>query len=300
MTNARAVAVQTGAASVDLRANLQATRELILSLRERPDLVVLPELFSRPFWCTGFSDQRFLSWAEDLEGPTLTAMREVAKESGATVVVPFFERGELAGEYYNSAAVVDRDGEVVGGVLPSGESVLTYRKNAISAFRWDDQVNDEKFYFRPGAGFPVFRTDIGTIGVLICYDRWYPEAWRVLALQGAEVICVVNASHGSVSDMFVPSMRACAAQNLVFVVAVNRGGHESFEGHTVDYYGLSCIVGPTGELLGCANDGEPHRTVSAQVDLDEVQRQRTRQTMYRDRRPDLYGIISDPAWRPMG
>jgi hypothetical protein len=102
--------------------------------------------------------------------------------------------------------------------------VPTYRKNAISAFRSDEQVNDEKFYFKHGS--PVFHATAGRLGVLICYDRWFPEAWRVLALRGAELVCVPNASLGDVSDLLVPTMRACAAQNLVYVVVTNRAGVE--------------------------------------------------------------------------
>jgi len=287
----RIVAVQSGPASDDLEVNLARTRELILDLPEAPDLVVLPELFSRPFWCTGLTDPRFFDWAEDLEGPTLEAMRRVARETSAVLVVPFFERGQLAGEYFNSAALIDAQGELILGVLPNQERVSTYRKNAISSFQWDGAVNDEKYYFRPGPGFPIFESAHGPIGLLICYDRWYPEAWRVLALQGARIVCVMNASHGSVSELFVPSIRICAAQNLLFAVAVNRAGVEVLEGKETEYYGSSCIVDPVGALLAEAGRATDAGIV-ADVDLEDVGRQRVHRTMYRDRRPELYGLIS--------
>jgi predicted amidohydrolase len=290
----RALAVQTGPALADVAANLDGVRRLVTGARPRPDLVVLPELFANPFWCVGLGDPGYFAWAEGLDGPVLAAMRALARELGAVVVAPFFERGATAGEYYNSAAVIDRSGELVPGRLPSGRTELTYRKHAISSFRWDQQVNDEKFYFRPGDGFPVFDTDAGRLGVLICYDRWFPEAWRMLALQGAEVVCVPNASLGDVSDLFVPSMRTCAAQNLLYVVATNRAGEEEVEGRKARYYGLSCVVGPRGELLAAAGEAEPDQLAGATMDLDAIARVRTRQTMYRDRRPELYGLLAEP------
>jgi predicted amidohydrolase len=290
----RALAVQTGPAVADVAANLDGVRRLVAAARPRPDLVVLPELFANPFWCVGLSDPGYFAWAEGLDGPVLTAMRALARQLGAVVVAPFFERGATAGEYYNSAAVIDPAGELVAGRLPSGRSVLTYRKHAVSSFRWDHQVNDEKFYFRPGDGFPVFDTEAGRLGVLICYDRWFPEAWRMLALQGAEVICVPNASLGDVSDLFVPSMRTCAAQNLLYVVATNRAGEEEVEGRKGRYYGLSCIIGPRGEVLSAAGEAEPDQVAGAAIDLDAIARVRTRQTMYRDRRPELYGLLAEP------
>jgi len=289
----RALAVQTGPALADVAANLDRVRRLVAGARPRPDLVVLPELFANPFWCVGLADPGYFAWAEGLGGPVLTAMRALARELHAVVVAPFFERGATAGEYYNSAAVIDRAGELVPGRLPSGRTALTYRKHAISSFRWDQQVNDEKFYFRPGDGFPVFDTEAGRLGVLICYDRWFPEAWRMLALQGAEVVCVPNASLGDVSDLFVPSMRTCAAQNLLYVVATNRAGEEEVEGRKARYYGLSCVVGPNGELLAAAGEAGPDQLAGATIDLDEIARVRTRQTMYRDRRPELYGLLAE-------
>jgi predicted amidohydrolase len=299
----RALAVQTGPAVTDVAVNLNAARRLVVAARPRPDLVVLPELFANPFWCVGLGNPDYFAWAEGLGGPVLTAMGELAAELGAVVVAPFFERGDVAGEYYNSVAVLDRSGAPLPGRLPSGQKVLTYRKHAVSAFRWDGSVNDEKFYFRPGEGFPTFPTDVGRLGVLICYDRWFPEAWRMLALQGVDIVCVPNASLGDVSDMFLPSMRTCAAQNLVYVVATNRGGVEEVQGRRSRYYGLSCIIGPRGDVLAVAGEAEPDQTVGADLDLGRIAEVRTRQTMYRDRRPELYGLLTElrqPPTHPGG
>lgn len=286
----RAAAIQTGPASGDFTTDLTSALDLIDRVDPAPDLVVLPELFTRPFWCVGLSDARFLEWAEPLGGATVTAMREVARDIGAHVVVPFFECGTRQGEYYNSAAVVAPSGELVAGKLPSGEPVMTYRKHAISAYRWGESVNDEKFYFRPGRGFPTFETEIGTIGLLICYDRWFPEAWRVLALRGAAIICVSNASAGDTGEMFPPLARTCAAQNVVFAVAVNRAGAETIEGTTTRYFGSSCIVNPAGQLL--AQAGAEADAVCVELDVAATELTRTKRTMYRDRRPELYGLIA--------
>ena len=287
-----ALAVQTGPAAADLEENLRAASELARASPVRGGLVVFPELFSRPFWCLGMSDAQYFSWAEPVTGPTVSHAAGLAVELGAVVVVPFFERGVLAGEYFNSVAVVGPDGSLLTGQLPDGSPARVYRKNAVSAYRWGEQVNDEKFYFKPGNGFAVFDTSVGRIGILICLDRWFPEAWRVLALRGAEVICVVNASQGDVDELFVPSMRTCAAQNVVFAVAVNRAGTEDFAGHRSRYYGRSCVIDPMGCVLAQAC-GEKPQAVSAQLDLTEVAAVRARRTMYRDRRPELYQAVCE-------
>lgn len=297
MTRLRLGAIQTGPASDDRDANLRRVAGLVAQLEPRPDVVVLPELFSVPFWCVGFHDPGYLDWAEPLDGPTVSAMAEVARAVGTHMVVPFFERGEREGEYFNSAALLDPDGAVVPGRLPDGRQIPTYRKNAISSYAWDGHVNDEKWYFRPGDGFPVFVTRFGPVGILICYDRWYPEAWRMLALQGALAVFVSNASEGYVSDLFVPSMRTCAAQNVLFTVAVNRAGTERIGAVETHYYGRSCIAGPRGEVLAEAAEAAPDVAITADVDLPDVAASRRRLWVFRDRRPELYGLVADPARR---
>lgn len=286
------LAVQSGPARVDLEANLRSTERLIESAAGDVDLIVLPELFSRPFWCLGQGDVGYFEWAEGVDGPTVSAAARWAKDYSTTVIAPFFERGAVVGEYYNSAAVVGPDGIPITGRLADGRTVPVYRKNAISAYRWGDQVNDEKFYFRPGPGFAVFDTPRARIGVLICLDRWFPEAWRVLALAGAEIVCVVNASQGPVGDLFVPSMRTCAAQCVVYTVAVNKVGTEQAGGKAVSYYGQSCVVGPWGEVLAEAS-GETSESILASLQLDKIEQARAERTIYRDRRPELYRTVSE-------
>jgi N-carbamoylputrescine amidase len=287
-----ALGVQTGPAGGDLGENLRAASELARSGSATGGLVVFPELFSRPFWCLGMSDPEYFAWAEPVTGPTIRHAAELAAELGSVVVTPFFERGTIAGEYFNSVAVIGPDGTLIAGQLPDGSPTRVYRKNAVSAYRWGSRVNDEKFYFKPGNGYSVFDTPVGRIGILVCLDRWFPEAWRVLALRGAEVVCVVNASQGDVDDLFVPSMRTCAAQNVVFVVAVNRAGVEDFAGHRTTYYGRSCVIDPAGAVLAQAGGDKPE-AVAAQLNLADVADVRTRRTMYRDRRPELYRTVCE-------
>ncbi len=285
----RVAAVQTG--PVEVRPSTAVHRAFDQLGDAVVDLVAFPELFSLPFWCVGHTDRSYFDWAENLDGETLTAAREEVMKRGCHAVVPFFERGTVAGQYFNSAAVIGPDGSLIPGLLPTGEEVPVYRKNAISSYNWGGAVNDEKYYFRNGPGFPIFPTAIGRLGVLVCYDRWFPEAWRVLALEGAELICVPNASSGAVSELFVPSIRTWSAQNVVFSVAVNRAGEETVDGVSTSYYGLSCVVSPRGGLPAVAPEGEPG-VASAVIDLHEVGAARMDQTMYRDRRPELYSPLT--------
>jgi N-carbamoylputrescine amidase len=288
----RAVAVQSGPAGPDRQVNLERALGLLGRLTPPPDVVLFPELFLTPFWCVGLADERYFEWAEGLDGPSLEALGTAARGLGCYIVAPFFERGEVAGQYFNSAALLGPDGRPVAGRLPSGEQVRTYRKNAISAYHWDGHTNDEKFYFRPGDGYPVFETRFGPIGILICYDRWFTEAWRVLALQGARVVFVPNASEGYVSDLFVPVMRACAAQNIVYAVAANRAGLERMGNVETRYYGRSVIVGPRGDVLSEAAEGAPDAVIAADLDPGSVDDDRRRQWIYRDRRPELYARVA--------
>jgi len=287
------VAVQTGPVRETPTKVVSRCFEAVSELADKPDLIVLPELFSLPFFCVGLADPHFFDWAETLRGPTITAASENARRLECHVVVPFFEKGDLPGEHYNAAAVIGPDGELIMGTLPDGAQVATYRKNAISSFTWQSASNDEKYYFRPGQGFPVFRTEIGALGILICYDRWFPEAWRVLALQGAEIMCVPTTSTGKGAELFHPSLRTWAAQNVLFAVTANRAGSEPVGEVVTSYFGLSCIVSPRGEVLAKADRRQGFKAIAAPVDLAQVAEARRELTMYRDRRPELYRLIGE-------
>lgn len=177
-----------------------------------------------------------------------------------------------SGVYYNAAAVIGPDGGIIG----------VYRKTHIPFTK-----SYEKYYFTPGPDLPVFDTPVGRIGVLICYDRWYPEAWRKLVAQGAQIVCcpISSGKLGAQSEapVWEPLLRIRARENLVFVAAANRTGTEP----PYENLGRSMIVSPLGDVLaGPGQDGR--QSLTTKVDLNDVARCRQAMPFLRDRRPDLY------------
>lgn len=167
------------------------------------------------------------------------------------------------------------------------------RKNYISEYSWQSGYNNEKLFFSLGSGHAFFQTQYAKIGVSICYERWFPEAWRVLALGGVEIVFNPNASSGYVSDMFIPLIRASSAQNCVFTVACNKAGTERVGGKKARYYGLSCITDPAGKVLGEAPKYAEDKVVTANLELSKVEEQRKCLFVFRDRRPELYQSLVD-------
>lgn len=226
-------------------------------------------------FATWFFPQRIDPEAQDLaepiDGPTVTRMRRLAKSLGLILVVPFYER-VMAGELYNAAAVVDSNGAVMG----------VYRKHHLPM----SSHFHEKFYFRPGnSGFPVFDTPEGRIGVMICYDRHFPEVARMLGLNGAEVVFVPTATttRGYSRSVWEVELRAHAIANGYFVGGVNRVGVE-FESA---YYGASLFIDPIGEVICQA--GKTDEVLVADLDLARIDEVRKVWPFYRDRRPDAVG-----------
>jgi len=242
-------------------------------------VVLLPELPDGPYFCKD-QDAAHFARAQTLEqSPLVEAMQALARELDVVLPVSFFER---AGQvYYNSVAVVDADGAVLG----------TYRKSHIP----DGPGYQEKFYFTPGdTGFRVWDTRHARIGVGICWDQWFPEAARAMCLQGAEVLFYPTAIGSEPAEPALDTrshwesvMRGHAGANMTPVVAANRIGRETGRDCTVDFYGGSLIAGWDGALLAQAN-GDDTAAISATVDLDELQRRRADWGFFRDRRPELY------------
>ena len=290
----RVAAIQSGPLGEDQQRNIEYCSDLLeKAAQEKPDFVVFPELGTVPFFCLGLRDKSFFSLAERISGPTVQLFARKAKEFGTNVILPLFEKGEVEGEYYDSVVVIGQDGEILAGSLPDASKVRSVRKNYISDFKWEPhQVNDEKYYFRPGNGHPVFQTQKCRIGVLICYERWYPEAWRVLSLQGADVIFVTNASAGYVSETALCLLRANAAMNAVFCVCVNKAGVEHVKSAEANYYGLSAIIDPKGNIIEQIKDDRQSVILTADLDLDKVRDARTDLFVYRDRIPEFYTLIS--------
>ncbi|WP_052850616.1 nitrilase-related carbon-nitrogen hydrolase [Streptomyces avicenniae] len=237
------------------------------------------EVFNAPYFCQ-VQEAEHYRWAEPVpDGPTVRRMRDLARETGMVVVAPVFEV-EAPGLYYNSAAVIDADGSYLG----------RYRKHHIPQLPgfW------EKYYFRPGnAGWPVFETAVGRIGVSICYDRHFPEGWRALGLAGAQLVYNPSAtSRGLSSHLWRLEQPAAAVANQYFVAAINRVGVEPYGDD--DFYGTSYFVDPRGRLVGEAADDHADELVVRDLDFGLIGTVRQEWAFYRDRRPDAYGELVRP------
>lgn len=240
---------------------------------EGGQIICLPEAFATTFRVMEL-DYSFFEVAETIPGPTTDVMSKLAASLGAVIVVPLFERVER-GVFYNSAAVIDSSGELLG----------TYRKQHIPL----STLFYEKLYFKPGnLGYPVFDTEFGKIGVYICHDRHYPEGARALALNGADLVVIpVATPTASLSrPVFELEVQAHAVFNEMFVAAVNRVGTEG----EYTYYGASLISGPDGVIRIQGGDGE--EIVSADLDYREIDERRLKWQFYRERRPHTYGILT--------
>jgi N-carbamoylputrescine amidase len=254
------------------------------------DLVLLQELFATPYFC---QDQRheFFALARPLEGnPLIAHFAGLARELGVVLPVSYFER---AGQvYFNSLAVIDADGTVLGN----------YRKSHVP----DGPGYTEKFYFSPGdTGFRVWNTKVGRIGIGICWDQWFPEAARSMALQGAEILLYPTAIGSEPHDATLDSsghwqrvMQGHAGANIMPVVASNRiGGEAGRAGTSIEFYGSSFIADQTGLKVAEADRKTPG-TILATFDLDEIDHQRRSWGLFRDRRPELYGALASLTGTP--
>jgi beta-ureidopropionase len=237
------------------------------------------EIFTGPYFCN-VQDPSFYDLAEPIpDGPTVTAMMKVAKETSMVIVVPIYERVD-EGTFYNTAAVIDADGALLG----------IYRKTHIPQVEgfW------EKFYFRPGnLGYPVFDTAVGRIGVYICYDRHFPEGWRELGLKGAKIVFNPSATtRGHSKYLWQLEQPAAAVANQYFVGAINRIGAEDLV--DTDYYGSSYFVDPRGQIVGDTASDTLDEVVVRDLDMGEIETARRHWAFYRDRRPEVYEGIAKP------
>jgi N-carbamoylputrescine amidase len=291
--NLRVAAVQQGPRSDDPARNLQ---ELLEAIEEaaatRPEIIVVPELSVTPYFC-GSSHLTYRAWAEAVPGRVTDAVADRARRYVTTIVLPLFVRG-ADGSYTNSAVVLGPDGRTIGGRLPGGGIVPYFSKVHLPRIESDTLVTDERHHFSAGDSFPVFRTPHLTLGVLICYDRRFPEAWRELVLAGAELVilpaCVPAwdpARAASSAELFLAELRTRACENLLYVVACNRTGVEEFEGRSTRFVGQSCVIAPGGTVLAVGAADTPC-VVHAEIDLEEVARVRSRLPLLLDRRPDAY------------
>jgi beta-ureidopropionase len=245
------------------------------------DVAVLcfQELFYGPYFCQ-VQEPEYFSYAEAVPGgPTTQMMCDLARELQMVLVVPVYEE-EMPGVLYNTTFVVDADGSYLG----------KYRKTHIPQVKgfW------EKFYFRPGnTGYPIFDTAVGRIGVYTCYDRHFPEGWRVLGLKGARIVFNPSATSRSHSQyLWLLEQPAAAVANEYFVAAINRVGTEPLGDN--DFYGSSYVCSPRGQLVGDAASDTKDELLVRDCDMSVIDAVRNQWAFYRDRRPDLYGELTAP------
>jgi N-carbamoylputrescine amidase len=249
------------------------------------EIICLPELFRSPYFCQR-EDAALFDLAEPIPGPTTQRLSQLARELGVVIIASIFER-RAAGVYHNTAAVIDSDGSLLG----------IYRKMHIP----DDPLYYEKYYFTPGdLGFRSFATSKGKIGVLVCWDQWYPEAARLTALSGADVIFYPTAIgwHPREKEQFGAAQRqawemmqrAHGIANGVYVAAVNRLGHEGPAEGGLDFWGSSFISDPFGEILQRGSE-DREETIVISCDLRRQEEIRRNWPFLRDRRIDAYGDI---------
>jgi len=242
-------------------------------------IMCFQELFYGPYFCQ-VQEVEYYGYAEAIpDGPTVKRFQELAAELGMVLVLPMYEK-EKEGFLYNTAAVIDADGTYLG----------KYRKTHIP------QVNGfwEKFYFKPGnTGFPVFQTSVGRVGVYICYDRHFPEGWRALGMNGAQIVFNPSAtSRGLSSYLWKLEQPASAVANMYFVGAINRVGIEPLGEN--DFYGTTYFVDPRGQFVGDVCSDQEEELIIRDLDLEIIDEVRNQWAFYRDRRPSTYEDLVTP------
>ena len=279
--------IQT-AVGADPKANLAlALAKTIEAAKAGAQIVCLQELFRSWYFCQ-VEDHKYFGLAEEIPGPSTEAFCKVAKDHGIVIVASLFEK-RAAGLYHNTAAIIDAGGAFLG----------KYRKMHIP----DDPLFYEKFYFTPGdLGFRAWQTKFGKIGVCVCWDQWYPEAARLTAMQGAQILFYPTAIGWHPSEKakygerqhssWETIQRGHAIANGCYVAAVNRIGHEAPDGGDgLEFWGQSFVADPSGVILQKAS-ADREENLLVEVDLDAVDTQRTHWPFLRDRRIDAYGEIT--------
>ena len=274
----------------DASVNIQRLSEGIADLAtRRAQLIILQELHNSLYFCQ-VEDVNNFDLAEPIPGPSTDLYGELARQFGVVIVTSLFEK-RAPGLYHNTAVVIEKDGTIAG----------KYRKMHIP----DDPAYYEKFYFTPGdLGFRPIETSIGKLGVLVCWDQWYPEAARLMALQGAEILIYPTAIGYESSDTpdeqerqreaWTTVMRGHAVANGLPVIAVNRVGHEpdpSGQTKGIQFWGSSFVAGPQGELLYRASNDKEERIVVS-IDMHHSEQVRRWWPFLRDRRIDSYTDIT--------
>jgi N-carbamoylputrescine amidase len=275
--------------SIDPSQNVDKAESMIrTAASDGAKIICLQEIFNTIYFCQA-EDHKYFEFAEQIPGPTTERLGKVAAELDVVIIAPIFER-RAAGIYHNSAAIIDADGRCIG----------KYRKMHIP----DDPLFYEKFYFTPGdLGFKSWKTRFAKIGVLICWDQWYPEGARLTALRGAEILFYPTAIgwHPSEKEEFGEQQhnawetiqRSHAIANGCYVAVPNRTGHETpIGGDGIEFWGQSFVAAPSGEIVAKAS-ADREESMVVEVDLAKLDQQRTHWPFFRDRRVDAYAEISE-------
>jgi N-carbamoylputrescine amidase len=274
--------------SADVQENLQKAVQRVREAAEKgAQIICLQELFTSQYFCQ-IEDHKYFGFAEEIPGPTTDLLCRLAAELEVVIVASLFER-RTAGLYHNTAAVIDADGKFLG----------KYRKMHIP----DDPLFYEKFYFTPGdLGFKAWKTRYATIGVCICWDQWYPEAARLTALRGAQILFYPTAigwhpsekaQHGDRQHgAWETIQRSHAVANGCYVAVPNRVGHEAPDGGPgIEFWGQSFVADFSGQIIQKASVAAEEILV-VELDLDALDIQRTHWPFFRDRRIDAYDGIN--------
>jgi len=266
---------------------LSAHFEQVLADSPEVDLVIFPELMTSPYFCM-FQDDLFFSLAEPLKGKTYQHFSQKAQNHQVNIVVTIFEKEEYNGEthFYNTALLISDSGELIGH----------YRKTHIPTLVLPTLSTNEAYYFERGTEFPVFELKGYKIGLLICFDRSFPEAARTLAEQGAELIIIPTAASGE--DRKSTWLAECASramENGVYVMGVNRAGEESLNLHArsdLSFFGLSCLYGPSGQEIFTL-DSTPWTHLSVTIEKEAIRQTRSKLNFLNFIQSDLYKTNSN-------
>lgn len=293
--------IQGGPVTEDKEKTIESSLKLVDQVADQSaDFICFNELFSTPYFCA-VRDPKYFDWAEPIPGPTTEAFAEKAKKYGCCILVPMFERYGI-NEYYDSVAVIGPDGELIRGVLPDGTEVQRYAKVQVHLAEIPAPSGGviglyEDFYFKPGRGVAVFNTPKAKIGICLCVERYFPEIWRIIGLQGGEIAFMPSGSplyamaKGATTEaMFTSLMQVRALENQFWVAGVNKGGREKWAGKQTLFYGRSCVVHPSGEIVAQGPSSKP-AVLSAIIDLQAVAMAREMLPLWEYRRPELYRLL---------
>ena len=283
MSRIVSVAITQMACSWDVSANIAKAEQLVREAAQQgAQIILLQELFETPYFCKKPNPDYLQLATTVADNPAIVHFQKIAKELKVVLPISFFERAGQA--RFNSIAIIDADGSVLG----------VYRKSHIP----DVPGYHEKYYFNPGdTGFKVWQTRYAKIGVGICWDQWFPECARAMALQGAELLFYPTAIGSEPHDPTITSaahwqrvQQGHAGANLTPVIASNRIGSEEQDGYDITFYGVSFIADQFGEKVAELNQTEQGVAVHS-FDLDKLEHTRTAWGVFRDRRPNLYGAL---------